>query len=249
MSEQELEPLLPELGVLLESERSRPGLSPESKTRVLSRVRASIAAPGGGGGGDTTTPAPNAPVTTLGAKSLAGLGAAFLVGGLVGAAVHAAWVKPEVAVVEPNTPVSEPAVRAPVDPVLKPEELPLERAPTATEQDAKPVAHAAATPSASGPHADSALSEERSLLTTARTALSRNKPDAALAALRQHRARFPRGQLDEERESLWVQALALAGRTSEAEARAADFKREFPKSLLGPAVEATLDEAKQARDQ
>jgi hypothetical protein len=70
MTEQELEPLSPELGALLENERSRPGLSPAQKARVFSRVQSSIASSGGGGndGGDTTPPAAGTPAKSLGAS-------------------------------------------------------------------------------------------------------------------------------------------------------------------------------------
>jgi hypothetical protein len=253
MTEHELEPLSAELCALLASERQRPGLTPAAKGRVLGRVHAALAAAGGGGGdalpGDPALAAPA--VATSAGKAVAALVAAFVAGGVAGASLHAAWTGPSSADSEGQSahtaqPPREPTSEAPP---IAPGSLPLEDpAPPAGSDRAPAHIRAPAAAAASGTPKDGDLAAERSLLTTARTALSRNKPEAALAALRQHAQRFPNGRMREERESLWVQALALSGRASEAEQRAADFKQQFPKSLLGPAVEATVDEAKQRHD-
>jgi hypothetical protein len=87
---------------------------------------------------------------------------------------------------------------------------------------------------------DADLAQERALLEMARTALSRRDLSHAFESLESHASKFPNGQLAEERESLWVQALASAGRLEEARLRAAEFKAKYPNSLLLPAVEAAL---------
>ena len=70
----------------------------------------------------------------------------------------------------------------------------------------------------------------------AQTALQRGLGQSALDALAEHRRRFPRGQLTEEREALVVQALARAGRDDEAAEAARRFEARYPSSLLRPVV-------------
>ncbi|MEQ9501864.1 MAG: tetratricopeptide repeat protein, partial [Deltaproteobacteria bacterium] len=81
---------------------------------------------------------------------------------------------------------------------------------------------------------------ERALLERARTALGRSQPEEALAALREHRTRFKRGRLREERAALVVAALSQLGRHDEAAAAARRFLRRYPNSLFGPMVEAAM---------
>lgn len=85
---------------------------------------------------------------------------------------------------------------------------------------------------------DTELATERTLLEVARSALARGDVTATLAAVEQHARDFPRGRLVEEREVLFIQALAQAGRQPDAARRAADFRRRFPDSLELPAVDA-----------
>ena len=85
------------------------------------------------------------------------------------------------------------------------------------------------------------LGAERALLEVARTALSRGDSAAAMESLDRHVQRFPAGQLTEEREALYVQALARAGRHDEARARAARFEKRFPGSVFRPVVEAATE--------
>jgi hypothetical protein len=71
-------------------------------------------------------------------------------------------------------------------------------------------------------------------------ALARGENLAALDAVKQHVREFPRGRLREEREAIAIQALAQAGETDQARARAALFREAFPTSVFLPAVEAAL---------
>jgi hypothetical protein len=87
------------------------------------------------------------------------------------------------------------------------------------------------------------LADERSLVDTARTALSRNDATAALDALAQHERRFPSGQLAEERLALQVLALTRAGRTDDARARAKVFRQKFPSGLFRAVVDDAAPEA------
>ena len=58
----------------------------------------------------------------------------------------------------------------------------------------------------------------------ARAALARGKAAEARQALERHKRQFPTGQLVEERQALWVQALAAAGQGDEARNTAEQFK-------------------------
>lgn len=87
---------------------------------------------------------------------------------------------------------------------------------------------------------DTQLAREREHIDTARSALLHGNPAAATAALEAHAKHFAKGRLAEERESLWVQALVLAGRVPDARAKAAAFHRAYPNSLLGATVDAAL---------
>jgi TolA-binding protein len=85
------------------------------------------------------------------------------------------------------------------------------------------------------------ISEERALLDPARTALGRSDGSSALAGVKKHEQRFPKGQLTEEREAIAIQALVALGRGDEARARGERFKRTYPNSVLAPSVNAALD--------
>ena len=61
---------------------------------------------------------------------------------------------------------------------------------------------------------------------------------AAITSLTEHQTRFPSGRLTEERELLFVQALAGMGDAEAAQARASAFAERFPGSIFLPAVRA-----------
>lgn len=83
---------------------------------------------------------------------------------------------------------------------------------------------------------------------TARTALARGRAVDALAAADEHTRRFPRGRLAEEREALAIQALALSGERAGALARAARFRRAYPNSIFGSAVDRAVLPFEEKRD-
>ena len=132
------------------------------------------------------------------------------------------------------------AVEGPVSPQVptKPEARLPEEGTTSVTQTRKVVVPptTARVPSQS----DFLLAQERELVDTARSALLHNSFEGALVALRAHADRFADGRLAEERESLWVQALVLAGDVEQARTRAQHFHARFPQSLLGPVVDAAL---------
>ncbi|HEY7376932.1 MAG TPA: outer membrane protein assembly factor BamD, partial [Polyangia bacterium] len=105
----------------------------------------------------------------------------------------------------------------------------------------------AAGPPAAGRSADTpappaaGLTEENVPIAAALAALARGAPGDAIAALEQHARRFPDGQLAEEREALWIQALVTAGDAASARARAERFRRRFPGGIQQEAVSAALE--------
>ncbi len=250
MSEHEIKPLESELQALLDVERSPPDLPRDVAARVLQRVEATAAfgaasgehgaAVGGGLGGG------------LLARRLPFGMVMFVLGGLAGAGLHATLqpsVRPPAAAprapllpVSPVSGATEPAPLAPVVPPPRaevPEPVPLVRpAPVPATVPVPSVAYAAREPT--GPGRDVDLAAERALLEIARTALARGQVEAALDAVQRHARRFPRGQLVEERESVWIQALVAGERSAEARQRAAEFRRRFPQSILRPVVEAAV---------
>ena len=149
---------------------------------------------------------------------------------------------------------SRPTMAEPPEPGVSPKPVPAQKPRRTTPRPAK----LRATPARSAPQAEAgalpvpeasaepkpepavSLAAERELLERARAALAR--PDAASAskALEEHAHRFPQGQLAEEREVLWIKALAISQRRQEARAKAALFRERFPRSILLPVVDAAL---------
>jgi hypothetical protein len=112
--------------------------------------------------------------------------------------------------------------------------------PAASVAPATTTVTPASPPQHAEPNEDAELSAERGQLEVARTALARGQAAAALTVLHADAAARPRGRLAEERDSMTIQALALAGRTDEARARAASFTRRYPRSLFLPIVQAAI---------
>ncbi len=113
-------------------------------------------------------------------------------------------------------------------------------APAVAAAEPEPIAVVKKAPKVDAP--DALLARERERIDTARSALLHSDAAAAIASLQAHLDAFPTGRLAEERESLWVQALVMGGAVGDAKARAARFHEKFPRSLLGPAVDAALGE-------
>jgi hypothetical protein len=58
------------------------------------------------------------------------------------------------------------------------------------------------------------------MIDDARAALARGDASVAVALAEEHRHLFPRGQLQEERDAVAIEAMVLAGRFTDARARA-----------------------------
>ena len=263
-----LDPLPDDLAELLDVERSAvSAVAPASaKARVLSRLSNSLALDFGDlGAGEDSAPSADADVSsgalssvaeagvssvassaassvaTVGAtaKLVVGVGlASFVAGGGLGAVVHREMsLRPEPAQVI----VAAPPARPP-EPVLMPAPKALEPQPALLPN--KPPAPSKAPPvvaeSPPAPTVDRALAQERALVERGRSASARGRVEEALQALDEHRARFEKGRLGEEREALAIQAFASSGRFEEARQRASAFKASYPNSLLAPVVDAAL---------
>lgn len=247
-----LEPLSPDLVELLDAERAIPPVDAGLRARLRGRVFSSIrfvGGPGGSGGGGPTGGAPHAAVPAASvpppaaslftriveAKAL--IAGAFVAGAVLGAGVtrlatpRFASTPALVSAVPRVIVVSAPAARSAAPAVAEsaaPAEVPKR---LGARPRAEPPAHATR---------DTDLAAEGALLSIARTAVGRGDAQAALKALREHKRRFPRGRLSEERDSLWVQALALSGNSHGAAERARAFDRRYPHSFLRRAVDQAL---------
>jgi hypothetical protein len=239
----ELEGLPPDLRALFADERQTYRDDAAARARVLRRIEASIAF---GAVGVAATAAVAANTGLLASLSLH-------------AAKHAKlWIALSLAtgivVGETHARLSPPPAPAPVAQALAPATAavtaapPTARASASSEPIAVPVSSLPAMPappvapsvSAVPSAAPSNLAAEQAMIDTARSALSRGRAADALRAADDHARQFPRGRLAEERETMAIQALLLAGRRGDAEARAQRFHKAYPGSLYGNAVDALL---------
>lgn len=126
-------------------------------------------------------------------------------------------------------PAPAEAAGSPHESVVPAASLPIERV-----RAARPRAASHATPSPSAGD----LAAERALLDQARAQLRDGLGGPALATLRAHQRRFPRGQLVEERESLRIRALLYDGQTDRANELLTAFRRRYPHSIFFPDMQA-----------
>lgn len=260
MSDDDLLPLSAEALSMLDIERDRPGVPSDVPDRVFDHLTTSIAlgSPGGGGGGGAGDGGGGGAGTRGLGRRLAGLLGAAIVGGGIGAAVHARLATPfavvAVVAVAPSASETTVALPASVSPVAPRSEadastIAVEALPTVPSAAlARATASAHATTSALDGTSDVGakdvdLGMERALIERARMASARGDNASALAALDRHAQDFPRGRLTEEREALAIQALVQAGRLEEARGRAARFRTRFPSSVFLAAISAALGAA------
>ncbi|MGM0575607.1 MAG: hypothetical protein ACQEXJ_07755 [Myxococcota bacterium] len=263
MDDRDQEPLAPDLAVLLDAERRAPGAPEGVRERVRARVERTVGAGGGAAGGGGTTGGGG---VALAAKvAVAGV----LVAGGVWLARPAEERTPRPAeparavsgaadaVREAAGPGQERRVEAPAPPASKAAEptdagrvagrvlgertIPAPVEPTPRKIRARSRQEGA--PAARTPEPARDLEAERRILDRARSARSGGEPEAALAALREHRSRFPRGLLAEEREVLHLRVLADRGRPDEVLERGRRFLERHPRSIHRSAVEALMDAA------
>jgi hypothetical protein len=92
------------------------------------------------------------------------------------------------------------------------------------------------------PSAAESLGQEQKLLARARAALGRGELELATQELDRHAQLFPSGNLMEEREALRVVTLAQQGNLAAARARAARFRRTYPRSIQLGTIDAAVGE-------
>ena len=243
---------------LFAAERQAPRPSAEVERRVRGKVTMTLAAAAGTG----TLGASSAAAATAGVSVKAtGLALGIKLSvvavsvGVVGAAGSLAWhqrvaerpspaaitlpvashrgVARTRAVVLPLPEVAEPAAESPV-----PAE-PARPASTASKPAVRPARTTEPALRDEG-NGQGNLTLESPLIDQARRSIETHYPAQALARLEEHQRRFPHGQLEEEREALWVQALVASGKADSARAHAAELRRRFPRSIQLRVVEAAL---------
>jgi hypothetical protein len=247
--------LSPELDAFLAPERQLPDSPAELQSEVLSRVGATLGwfgGPGPGpGGSDPSGGAPpgahigggTAAAGAVAKGALAKTVITLVVGGVIGAGVHEAYDRTtdrhaehaKVAVVAPPAaPLPPPPAPAPI---AEPQPEPAAPNVVRAESPRPRAEHAVKTETR---ERDRNLAAERGLIEQARTALARDQGAAAMSALERHARDFPQGELEEERESLQVQALVALERFEQARKVAARFHRRFPRSIFGAVVDEAL---------
>ncbi len=245
-------PLEDDLEALLDRERARRPESDELRDRVYRRVMLGVAEGGGGSGPSNDAPA----------KKKFPARAAGAIGAILGGIVVLGWPswqsahKPDVISI-PGDRGSSSAANITNDIPIEPppanitNDIPIEPPPATVTIDELPAAPATApaaspetprSPSRATATAECALCEEQKLLIEARTALGRGDFERALGPLRAHQARYPRGELVQEREALRVRTLAAAGRAEEARAALLAFERAFPSSPFLPSLRGVISQ-------
>jgi hypothetical protein len=247
------DPLPPGIAAFLEPERRRPDPPADVQNDVFSRIGATLGLPPDGSGPGDDGPdgaGPDAPANAgelaSGAVKGVALGSlsktvvTLIVGGVLGAGVHEVFDRrAERASVDRAVP--QVLAAAPQAVAAPPAPEPASEPPPATEARAdSPPARPEHHPRAQIRERDRGLGAERTLIEQARTALSREQGATALAALERHARDFPLGELQEERESLQVQALVALERYEQARKAGARFHRHFPRSIFGAVVDEAL---------
>lgn len=249
---------LPEdVRALLEGERDDLPAPSAAREMVLDRVFSTVGlAPAPHPAQPTQPPPPVVPATagsaTAATAASAGWTGALVVGAVIVVVVAGSFaarsrapasvpVRSSVPVISSPIATSStvaPVVHAAPSPALAP------RAPQATPEPAsRPTANAhanAGRPSATIDESPDALEEEQRLLGAAQRSLTQRDSAGALATIRAHARRFPRGTLAEERDALEIRALLLAQREDEARALAARFRRRYPDSVFIATIDARL---------
>ncbi len=210
--------LTPKAEELVRAGREALRPSDADRKRVFQALLPQLGGGLGAGGLNAPSTAPAAPAAASGLAVK--VAAAIVVIGVAGGGLFLALRK-EAAPARPVTPgvssASEP--RPPI-------EKPPESAPSAVPLAESPEKRA---PVASSRSSDT-LAEEVAILSEASAALHGGRPAAALKMLDEHRRKFPRGALGQERTSARIQALCALGRTKEAQAELARLARASPNS-------------------
>lgn len=200
------------LDVLLERGRLIPTVPDDKRARALARARAASATSNVVGPSGAPVAHRRGWAITLAAA------AAFVVGAAAAAAALRGRVQPTPL---PPSPYANPVPCA-VPTILSPTP---NKAP---DLDAAPEANR----NEQSISAKEYYAAELGLLQRAQAAYQDGNFSTALLLVAEHRRRFPRGRLVEEREALHIKALTGAGRDNEARRAASAFSARFPRSAL-----------------
>ena len=223
MSRTPLEPLSQEIAALLASERS---IEPEPESvrrRALLRARAAARWQNGKAGASTGLGAWLRGMPPVAAAAAICLVITALSAAVVQVTRRTAQSAPTAS---PRPPEPACAPLASANGTGRPSAA--ASAPVESEAEAKTEAVGAARPAS---RAKGYASELR-LLQPARQAVSAGNFVSALGSITAHERRFPHGRLAEEREALRVKALRGLGRADDARRAAAEFRKQFPRSVL-----------------
>ncbi|MBX7114927.1 MAG: hypothetical protein K1X64_11425 [Myxococcaceae bacterium] len=243
MIDSNVKPLPRDIADLLQS-APRPEMPAGFEAKLLTRIQASLEVPVPTRRGEASSASASPGAETSAALSKMGSWgipisiAALTVGVGSGILVGRATAPEPVPVIAEATPppVSPARPETPPPPAADPQEQrePVKSEPPSRKTETKRQADMA------GSTRDVSLADERALIEIARTALAKRQTGKALETLQAHAEKFSTGQLVEERESLWVQALVNAGEKAQALKKAEAFRQRFPDSMLLPAVDAAL---------
>ncbi len=238
-----------DLDTLLDEEREIQPVSREARQRLSSRLSESIGAlsmEGVSNAEGSHAPSSRQAAAPLG-KGVPGwaLIGTFLLGGVLGGGLEHLRSAQEISrlKLEGSSPTSAPSSSVPPaegtaqsgsERHASAEAIPIGALPA---ERLEPVKAA----SSSRPD-DESLRQERVLLEQAQMALVRSEFTSVRKALEEHRSRFPRGKLSEERDSLLVVALARSGDPTAYEA-AKRFNAAYPNSVLRGVVNAAVERA------
>ncbi len=244
MSQQELEPLSPDLLALLASEKARPRPPEAMQARVLASIGTDLLAGVPlAGPAAVPVPRPRLPIRLRRVPLAVGL---LAVGGMGGAGLHALIARPphsaSIPVVSTPPSAPPPAEPAPLWDAAVPSKPEARRPSPSARRIPSPPQPSVPVPEPAQPLArDGDLAAERALLEQARMALARGKPADALFLLARHEQVFGRGRLSEEREALVILSLVADRKADAARAQAAKFKHKYPRSMLLRAIEAAFE--------
>lgn len=234
------DPLLDPRDRDLEDELLRAGRDVRLSANSQARILASLGIAAGG----LTVASKAAASTGLLAKvsSFVSGKSALLAAGIVsvGAIGGGAWYV--------NSSTSEPVAprvveaQEPAKKVESRERPAVEQAPTPSPEvepeaptPSKPRSQAPSTPERSHERSKT-LGDELAVVESASRALRSGNPQAALGRLAEYRQRFPRGKLALEAQVLRIEALARAGRSSEAARLARGFLKRHPNSPVAARI-------------
>ena len=236
-----------EASQLLNASRIAEPPSPESRHRIRAGIAAATGAAvvAGATGSATAAIAGSAGTSKVVIAAVVAGALGFGSGALVVHAIDKRAATPTVAVAPaPRAPeiATAPEVAAPLPRVetasadVPATSMHLEPAASVAPPEPPPVAPPAAEPA---PVEGPGLAAELSLIRAADDALAMHYPGRALALVDNHAARFPDGQLAQERDSLRVLTLCELGRDDDARTAARAFFAHWPGSPHGARLRAS----------